>query len=276
LQITWAADVRILKEVREGNERSGIDGEADEQREENSASVAGQQEPYGGHYPVFVRAVAGALGRHAAELGRQSVGVLEGDRRIARRSAASIRESLAGASGAAQTREEGGRNVRGRVWRHRRDGRGEEVVEQRGASTNPGLKPRCGEAWKGVEGAPRGQRMAGGGPASRRRRHASIGGRRLRVSVFPEHVLLKKAEGLSRCAVSREPPVPGGMADMVFRSGEAREAGGRFRGVLFLDGKPEGRRSEDVEVHRPVEAGKGAPVLRRAAEGLASVPEGLV
>jgi hypothetical protein len=66
------------------------------------------------------------------------------------------------------------------------------------------------------------------------------------------------------------------MADMVFRSGEAREAGGRFRGVLFLDGKPEGRRSEDVEVHRPVEAGKGAPVLRRAAEGLASVPEGLV
>jgi hypothetical protein len=66
------------------------------------------------------------------------------------------------------------------------------------------------------------------------------------------------------------------MADVVFGSGEAREAGGRFRGVLFVDSEPEGSRSEDVKVHCPIDAGEGASVLRRTAEGLAGVPEGLV
>jgi hypothetical protein len=137
----------ILEKLREGKERSSVDGEADEQREEDCTSVAGQQQPYSGDYPVLVRTAADVLGRHAAELGRQGVRVLGGDRRIVRGPAAPIRKSLAGASRAAQTREEGGRNAQDGVWQCRRDGSGQEVVEQRRASTDPGLEPRDGKAW---------------------------------------------------------------------------------------------------------------------------------
>jgi hypothetical protein len=92
--------VRILQEVREGDEGSGVNGETDKQGKEDGSGMAGEQEPHSSHNPRFVSIVNRVLVQHAAEFGRQGVGVLQGDRSIARNPTASIRESLAGAPGA--------------------------------------------------------------------------------------------------------------------------------------------------------------------------------
>jgi hypothetical protein len=89
-----------LQEIREGNEGSGVNGEADKEGKEDGSGMAGEEEPHRCHNPRFVSVASGAIMQHAAECGRKGVGLLEGDRSVARYTTASIRKPPAGASGA--------------------------------------------------------------------------------------------------------------------------------------------------------------------------------
>jgi hypothetical protein len=73
LEVSRAANASVLEVPSEGYERSGVDGEVDEEGEEDSASVAGEEEPHRFHQPGFLRLVGEVWLQHATELTREGV-----------------------------------------------------------------------------------------------------------------------------------------------------------------------------------------------------------
>ncbi len=67
LKVSWAAYASVLKVLRKGHKGNGVDGETDEEREEDSTGMAGQEQPCRVHNPGFFRSVSGGRMESVAE-----------------------------------------------------------------------------------------------------------------------------------------------------------------------------------------------------------------